>query len=122
MKILVLALALLIGGCAAMSREQALVVTGESLKAVGTEFVDVAGMYKNGCDVTKVIKPADCQAFRVFGEKFQRSYPVAVKLWESARTANDSATQSETEKVVRQLAADLSAFAVLMIQAYGGGK
>lgn len=111
---------LLLAGCAGMTAQKGLIVTGESLKAVGNQFVDVAATFKEGCDVTKTIGQPDCQRFAIFGAKFKSAYPVAVQLWERARAAGDAATQDESEKLVRQLARELSSFAVFLIQSFGG--
>jgi len=113
-------LAFLITSCAATT---SLVVTGESLKGVGNEFVVVARVYKEGCDLTKTIPPSQCAKFTAFGKEFQKAYPLTIQLWEAARTANDAAAQEQLDKLVVQLAADLSAFAVAVIKTYGeGGK
>jgi hypothetical protein len=109
---------LLLASCSTMG--QSLVVTGETLKGVGTEFVQVAAVYKDGCDVTKTIAQADCQRFRSFGEQFQKSFPLAVQLWEAARSANDTAAQNQAAAVISDLASTLSAFAVQVISTYGG--
>ena len=108
---------MLVTGCSA---SRSLVVTGESLRGIGNEFVQVATIYKQGCDVTKIIAQPHCQKFRTFGEQFQKSFPLAVQLWEAARSANDSIMQDKITKLITGLATDLSEFAVLAIQNYGG--
>ena len=45
---------LLLAGCASVG--QSLVISGESLKAIGTEFVAVAEVYQKGC-AAQTIKP-----------------------------------------------------------------
>lgn len=88
----------------------ALVVSGETLKASGQQFVQLGKMYKEGCDVTKTIAQKDCQAFRAFGEQFQKSYPISVQLWEAARATNDPATQQGAEVVIKDLNGRLNTF------------
>jgi uncharacterized lipoprotein YajG len=117
-KTLVAIVVLLLSGCSTMG--QTLVVSGESLKALGNEFVQVSTMYKNGCDVTKTIKQSDCQNFKKFGENFQKTYPMSISLWEAARSANDKAATDKVEVVLNDLATNLSSFAVVVLQTYGG--
>lgn len=116
---LCLALALL-AGCSANSYNKSLVVTGESLKGVGNQFVAVAATYKQGCDVTKTIPQQKCQEFRTFGEHFQKSFPLTVTLWEEARSASDTVMQGNVEQVIVDLTTALTQFAVQVIPA--GGK
>lgn len=116
---LALAMLLSIAGCAT-SFNRTLLVSGETLKGIGSEFVVVADVYKQGCDVTKTIKPDRCASFRKFGEEFQRDYPLAVKLWEVARVANDLSARDSVEGIIANLAAQLSAFASSVFVAQGG--
>lgn len=101
-----LAMSLLMAGCGG----SALVVSGETLKASGQQFVQLGKVYKEGCDVTKSIPQKDCQAFRAFGEQFQKSYPISVQLWEAARATNDPATQQGAEVVIKDLNGRLNTF------------
>jgi len=113
---------LLISSCATFGFGKSLIVTGESLKALGEQFVQVAGIYKQGCDlvVPRTIQQPQCAAFRTFGTHFQKSFPLTVQLWEAARSGNDQAMQGKIEDVIVDLATALSSFAVAVIQA--GGK
>ena len=88
----------------------ALVVSGETLKASGNQFIKTAATYKNGCDVTKTIPQTDCQSFREFAVQFQKSYAIARQLWEAARATNDPETQKGAEAVVKTFDAKLNAF------------
>jgi hypothetical protein len=110
-----LLLLFVLAGCATFTFGRTLVVTGESLKGVGNQFITVATTYKQGCDVTKSIPPAQCKSFRAFGEHFQKSFPLTVQLWEAARSANDKAMQDKIEEVIVDLATALSQFAVQVI-------
>lgn len=116
---LILSICLLLSACSSAS--QSLVITGETLKGLGNEFVQVATIYKQGCDESKTIKPEDCQRFRSFGQQFQKSYPLAVQLWEAARSASDLNTQKKVNELITQLTADLSAFAVSVISTHSAG-
>lgn len=103
----------LMAGCGTLSNMfggNTLVVTGESLKASGNEFVKVSATYKQGCDVTKTIAPAECASFRKFGEGFQKSFPLAVSLWEAARVSGNAELQKSTEGPVTVLQGQLQSF------------
>ncbi len=113
--LLLLSLILLVG-CASIG--QSLVVSGESLKAVGNEFIAVADVYVRGC-AAQTISLSQCVAFRDFGEKFKVAYPMAIQLWGVARNANDVATAKKAEDVIKSLMTDLSVFAS---QVLTGGK
>lgn len=113
----ILVMLILVTGCVSVGRS--LVISGESLKAIGNEFLLVADVYVRGC-ADKTIAVDQCAAFRDFGQKFQRAYPLAVDLWGVARNANDVATVKKTEDVIRSLAADLSSFASQVLTT--GGK
>jgi hypothetical protein len=108
--------------CGVPSFNKTLIVTGESLDGIGKQFVQVAEIYKTGCDVTKTIDPKNCAKFRSFGTEFQKAYPLNVKLWEAARSASDSATEKKVADVVTNLATSLSEFAVAVVATYDGGK
>jgi len=116
-KIVIGCVLIFVAGCSA---SRGLVVTGETLKGIGNEFIQVAAVYKQGCDITKVIAQSHCQSFRSFGEQFQKSFPMAVQLWEAARSASDAAAQDKISDVVSSLAVSLSDFAVIAMQTYGG--
>lgn len=118
MKKYLIVLLLLAASCASMGKT--LVVTGESLKGIGTEFIQVAAIYKQGCDVARTIALDQCVGFRAFGQQFQKSYPLAIQLWEAARSAGDVAAQDKITAVVSELAASLSTFAVQVVSTYGG--
>ena len=119
--ILVLVLSLALMGQACGTFGQTLLVTGESLKAVGTEFVQVSAVYTQGC-TDKTIPVAQCDKYRAFGTRFKQTYPLAVNLWESARTANDAAAEKMARDVILQLASELSALAVQGLSTFGGTK
>lgn len=107
-------------GCASLG--QTLRVSGTTLKAIGDQFVSVAEVYKQGCDVDHVIPADQCQQFRVFGLRFKQTYPLTVAAWEVARRANDVAGEKAARRVIEQLAEDLSQLAVVGINTFHGGK
>jgi predicted small secreted protein len=110
-----LVFAVLLAGCSTFGFGKTLIVTGTSLQGIGSEFVQVAAVYKKGCDVDKSIPASQCNSFRAFGEKFQKSFPLTVQLWEVARSTNDKAMQGNIEEVIVDLASALSAFAIQVI-------
>lgn len=111
---------LLLTGCASFG--QGLVISGTTLRAVADQFAQVADVYKQGCDVTKIIPKDQCQGFRTFGLRFQQTYPLTVASWEVARRAGDNAAAGAAETIINQLAEDLSALAVAGINAFQKGK
>lgn len=120
-KVLVLPVLLvaLLAGCAGASK--GLVVSGESLVAIGDQFVAVAHVYKDGCDTPpQRIPPADCARFRAFGVKFKVAYPAAHKVWEAARRTNDVAAQKNASLLISALAVELSTLTVDVINRVGG--
>ena len=117
---LLAALLVLTLGCATLG--QTLRVSGTTLKAIGDQFVSVAEVYKQGCDVDRIIPADQCQRFRVFGLRFKQTYPLTVAAWEVARRANDVPAEKAAREVIEQLADDLSQLAVIGISAFQGGK
>jgi len=117
---LFLVLVLVLAGCAgAKGVYTGLVTSGETLNAVGKQFVSISALYKAGCDSGQ-IKPAECAAYRKFGEKFKLSYPIAVALWESARAANDAASEKAARDAILQLSTELTALAAQAYIVFGG--
>ena len=107
-------------GCATL--DQTLKVSGTALRAVGDQFTSVAEVYKQGCDVDRVIPADQCQRFRVFGLRFKQTYPLTVAAWEVARRANDVAGEKAARRVIEQLADDLSQLAVVGINTVRGDR
>jgi hypothetical protein len=113
-KLYILTIAILLAGCASLgigTGDSGLAVTGEGLKALGEEFVAVSAVYVQGCNSGQ-IKPDNCAKYRSFGQKFQKSYPLAIQLWEAARKANDAAVEKKMREVVTLMATELSSMAV----------
>jgi hypothetical protein len=103
-----LVLLLLLAGCALGGLfGKSLIVTGETLDATGKQFVAVGATYKKGCDVDKSIPQKQCLSFKTFGEKFQKTFPLSVQLWEAARASNDKVMQGEVEDIIKGLSSEL---------------
>lgn len=101
----------------------ALLVTGETLKATGKQFRAVAGAYFDGCDPAKRTMPVeDCNNFTRFGQDFERGFPLAVELWTLAKESRDKSLTAKVEEVVVDLAGKLSVFAVKILNAVTGAK
>lgn len=107
-------------GCGTMSFGKSMVVTGETIKGVGNEFVAVGAAYKSGCDVTRTIPQSQCQSFRQFGLKFQTAFPLSTALWETARAQNDDVMKGNVEAIITDLATKLSEFALQVGLTIGG--
>jgi hypothetical protein len=95
--------------------------TGQTLSSVGSEFVQVAHIYEDGCKLG-TIKPDACAMFRVFGVKFKASYPLAVGLWNAARAGNDKAVAGKAQEAITELATELTTLAVQGYASFGGGR
>ncbi len=102
------ALLLLLCACSGVSP---LVVTGESLAALGDTFAETATAMDAGLDA-KTVTVEQYRAWRTFGLGFQHSYPLAVALWEVARATQDKATEREVARILVRLAGELAAFRV----------
>ena len=109
----------LVAGCATFNFGRTLAITGESLDGTGKLFVKVAAGYKQGCDVAqpRTIEQPQCAKFRTFGQHFQKSFPLAVQLWEQARVAKDEDMQDDVEDVIVDLTSTLTEFAAQMAPA-----
>lgn len=113
----------LLAGCASTTTQTGLASSGQTLTAVGTQFVSVATVYTAHCKAG----PAPmgdlgtfCAGFKAFAPKFQASYPVAVSTWKTARIANDTAAAEGAEATVLLLATDLATLALEAATAIGG--
>jgi hypothetical protein len=113
--LLALTLATALHGCA--SATKTVTVTGVSLRELGTQYLQVGGIYNDGCATGAITQP-QCAKFAAFATEFKRSYPLAIGLWETARTANDMAAVGNAEAVINSLAASLSRLASEALMTY----
>lgn len=122
-RLLILPLLLLLTACTTASTQTGLAASGQTLIGVGVQFVNVASVYTQHC---KAVVPTDasakqfCDGFRVFGPKFQQSYPLAVQTWKAATAANNTQAAQGAEATILGLAADLSTIALQAATAFGG--
>ena len=116
---LVLIVFALMGGCVfgKAGSDKALLISGESIYGLRTQFIAVGGIYKQGCDVQKPqpISDAQCEKFRVFGEGFKKSYGPAVEAWDLAYRTNDSARRQSAATTVITLSVELAQLAAEVI-------
>lgn len=101
-------------GCA--SAPPPLIVSGETLKVVGTEFVATSAAFTKGC-VDKVLTVATCDGFRAFSRKFKLAFRPAVTLQQAAMESGDKPMIERTTAIVAALVSELSSFTALL-----GGK
>lgn len=118
---ILIAVAIVLGGCGAWTWTKSLFVAGVSVEVVGNQFVSVSKQVTAGC-VAGAIPAMTCEKYRVFGEHFKKVYPITVGLWRSAKDARDRAAQDKAEEVIIGLSEDLSRLAVEALGAFGGGK
>lgn len=107
---LVLCVALVALNC---THDQALVVTGESLVALGTTFEATAAAMDAALDEHR-ITTAQYSKWRTFGLKFQQAYPLAAELWKVADDTKDQLLLTQAGAAVAQLGADLGQWAALV--------
>lgn len=109
-RLLILCTAALLLG-ATCNTHQGLMGSGTALKAVGQQWVSVNDAFVKGClPSAPKLTPKTCADARAFGEKFKKSYPLAIQLFETAVSANDTAMAADAKSVVRGLSADLVKF------------
>ena len=111
--VLLLAVGLLVG-CASTPP---LVVSGEALKAVGTQFVTVSTAVTNAC-IAKTLTAAQCAQYRIFARKFKAAWEPAVSVQQAAMVYGDPAMAQQAHAIVVRLSAELATFAALL----QGGK
>lgn len=107
---LVLALAVLVLGATCTTHQQ-LMGSGTALKAVGQQWLAVNGAFVKAClpSAPKLPK-ATCDEAGKFHDKFKKSYPLAIDLYETAVNANDTAMAGDAKNVIKGLSRDLVKF------------
>ena len=109
---LILSLSLLTG-CASTPP---LVVSGESLKAVGTQFAATSTAITQAC-IAKSLTVATCDSFRTFAQKFKLAFQPAVVVQKAAMASGDKTMTENASAIVTALVAELGNFTALF-----GGK
>jgi hypothetical protein len=111
----------LLVGCAApwargtpMERE-----TGESLRAVERQHHRVALLYDAGCTQDR-IPTAQCTAWRTFSDRFQVTYPLALRSWVDAERVGDTATSKEARATIVGLRDEISSHATRALEGIEG--
>lgn len=119
---LILVCLLLSTACASTTPTQALLVSGDALDLVGTQFVQVGTLYNQLLDA-KLVTPAQYQAWATFATRFKSAYPTAVTAWKTARAAlaipnlttdtkaTIQASQDQAAALVKALTSELATLA-----------
>lgn len=117
-------LALLLGaavaGCAALGGDRTLLVTGETLDAVGQQFVRTGQLYNRLLD-EKLISEEQYREWARFAKRFQVAYPVAVDLWKEARVSTSVEDERRALEVVLTLKNQLLTFVLGLQRQLAGG-
>ena len=90
-----------------------LVATGETIKAVGTDWLAINAKFVEACKPSApTLDAGTCKSARDFGEKFKKAYPLASDLYATAVGTNDAALAGDAKAAVRKLALEGAALAV----------
>lgn len=103
-------------GC---SNAKPFVVSGETLDAVGKQFISVANLYNTLLD-TKQVSPETYKKWAAFAVHFKVAYPVAVSTWKNARAANDQGLEKKNAELIQTLVKQLSEFGELAFKIQQG--
>lgn len=114
-RVFALALVLFVGltgsYCGSVTATRSLAVSGESINATGTLFVDTANLLTPPCNAHTLPNwDTVCPKFKSFEQKFKASWPMATGLWYAARKANDPKLQAPAETAISALRAELNTF------------
>ena len=112
-RLLVLACAFMVASLGSCTHDQALIVTGESLDALGQQFAST-GAAMNEARAAGTISADTYAGWRTFGRKFQAAYPLACSLWRAADAAKDERLQVQAGAIVAALGVDLAAWVALV--------
>lgn len=111
-QILMLLLMVLAVACSSV---KPFVISGESLDAIGKQFVTVGNLY-NSMLSTQQITPEQYRPWATFAKKFQQTYPSSVAAWKKARIANDQIAENKVSEAITLLTAQLQEFALLALR------
>ena len=104
---------LLMGASCGTTPGVTLVATGETIKAVGTDWLAVNAKFVEGCKPSgPTLDAGTCASARAFGEKFKKAYPLASDLYATAVGTNDAALAGDAKAAVRKLALEGAALAI----------
>lgn len=111
---LLLVLGLSLSSCTA---SQAFIVTGESIKATGRQYVATEEAMRKGVDQGKVT-PAQFKAWVMFSDKFELVWDSAAAAWLRAREAKAQVEQGKLEAAIASVMAELTGFYVKAKEAH----
>ncbi len=98
-----LAITLLLCGCATARPEPAIAVSGRSLVALGHEFEATAGAFYSLC-TSRTLSAHTCDGWVDFAEKFKAGYAVAVAGWNLASADGGLTDPAAWTELVSELA------------------
>jgi hypothetical protein len=102
-----------IAGCASTP---SLVITGEGLKAVGSQFTATSTVITQAC-IAKTLTVATCDQYRTFERKFKLAFPPAILVQETAMTFGDKTMAQNAMTILTGLVRELGTFTAMI-----GGK
>jgi hypothetical protein len=117
--ILVLLASIASAGCATVKNAlgqkpvgQGLIVSGESLVFTSKQFENAGNEFTARCKAgaPNRLSADTCNAFDTFGQKFKAVWPNITAAWRAAVKFRDATLQSDTQKILNDLAAQLFAF------------
>lgn len=110
--LLSLAVTVLVMACATGQYGAAptLAVTGESMAAIGDQFVAFSKVYDVQCkpDVKIMQLAKFCQSFAEYGPEFQKAFPPALATWKAAVSANNTAATAGAQATLLELSGKLA--------------
>jgi hypothetical protein len=107
--VLVLVLAVALGGCVGKTGADTILLTGQAMQALKAEFLSAAATY-DALYTAKRMPEAQYQAWRVFVPKFQAAYAAAYATWRTAATTQDATAAARVQAVVDTLRAQVLTF------------
>lgn len=101
------------GAMECATAEQALMVSGPTIEALGDQFMALAPAMRSAHEGHLIDDPT-FNAWLAFGEKFKATYHLAVQLWVAASDSRDQAMAQRVGAIIATLAAEMSTFAALV--------
>lgn len=114
---LIILLALGVAACTTAS----LLVTGETLDALGQQFVETGKVF-DALYEQRTITAKDYQAWADFAKSFKAYYPQAIGLWKAAKASKDQEGLAQAESIIRHLRTQLLLFVTRAATHMKGGK
>lgn len=113
----ILLLAVAVAACTTTS----LLVTGETLDALGQQFLETGKVF-DALYEQRTITAKDYVAWAEFAKSFKAYYPQAVGLWKAAKASKDKEGLDQAESIIRHLRTQLLVFVTQAATTMKGGK